>query len=322
MSKVRKKIILISGDPNSINTEIIYKTWKKLNLSIRKKILVIGNYNLLKDQFRQLKYPINLKKIENINEKNNSNHLKIIDIKIKYNSPFNVKKKHISKYVLNSLNLGHKLALSKDVAGLINCPVNKNIFNKKNIGVTEYLASKCKIKDKSEVMLINNEKLSVCPITTHLDIKNVSKNIKSKLILIKIKTIQKWYFKFFKKKPKFGILGLNPHNAELKFNSEEKNEIIPAITKLKKQNYDVAGPLVSDTIFIKDFKNYNILIGMYHDQVLSPFKAIFGFNAINITMGLKYLRVSPDHGIAVDLIKKNKANPLSLLQCVKFVNKF
>ena len=71
MSKVRKKIILISGDPNSINTEIIYKTWKKLNLSIRKKIFVIGNYNLLKDQFRQLKYPIKLKKIENIK---NINH--------------------------------------------------------------------------------------------------------------------------------------------------------------------------------------------------------------------------------------------------------
>jgi len=61
---------------------------------------------------------------------------------------------------------------------------------------------------------------------------------------------------------------------------------------------------------------------MYHDQVLSPFKSIFKYNAINLTLGLKYLRASPDHGVAIDIIKKNKANALSLMECIKFVNKF
>ena len=115
-------------------------------------------------------------------------------------------------------------------------------------------------------------------------------------------------------------MGLNPHNAELKKNSEEYKIIIPAIKKAFKKGYKVTGPLVADTVFIKEYKNYDLLVGMYHDQVLSPFKALFNFDAINVTLGLKYLRVSPDHGTAANLIGKKKANPTSLINCVNFLN--
>ena len=71
---------------------------------------------------------------------------------------------------------------------------------------------------------------------------------------------------------------------------------------------------------MKDYKNFDVLVGMYHDQVLSPFKTLYGFNALNITLGLKYHRLSPDHGVANNLIKKNKANELSLLKCINFLN--
>ena len=126
----------------------------------------------------------------------------------------------------------------------------------------------------------------------------------------------------FKKNAKIGVLGLNPHNAELRKNSEEVDEIIPAIKNLKKLGYKVFGPLVSDTIFINNYRKYDVIVGMYHDQVLTPFKSIFKFKAINLTLGLEYLRVSPDHGVAKDIIKKNKANFQSLLECIKFINKF
>ena len=82
------------------------------------------------------------------------------------------------------------------------------------------------------------------------------------------------------------------------------------------------GPLVSDTVFINEYKNYDIIVGMYHDQVLSPFKTIYKFDAINITIGLKYLRVSPDHGIAKNLVGKNKANVISFLKSIEFIEKF
>ena len=116
-------------------------------------------------------------------------------------------------------------------------------------------------------------------------------------------------------------MGLNPHNAELRINSEERKIIIPCILKLKKRGVNISGPLIADTVFIKEYKNYDLLVGMYHDQILAPFKALFNFDAINVTLGLKYLRVSPDHGIAVNLIGKNKANPTSLIKCVNFLNK-
>ena len=317
-----KKIILFSGDPNSINTEILFKSWKKISKSLKKKIYLISNYNLILDQSKKLNFSFKISKAKNINDKKNEFSLKILDVNLNYKNPFDVNFKDSSKFVNKSLDLAHKLSLDKNVLGLINCPIDKKLLLKKNIGVTELLSKKCNVRNNSEVMLIRNKKFAVSPITTHINIKNVSKNIKSKIIISKILTIHKFYRKFFKKIPKIGILGLNPHNAEMQINSEEKKIIIPSIRTLKKRGINLIGPLVSDTLFIEDFKKFDVIVGMYHDQVLTPFKTIFKFDAINITLGLKYLRVSPDHGVAKKLIFKNKANPKSLIECINFINKF
>ena len=317
-----KKIIIIGGDPNSINSEIILKSWKRINKSLKKKIYLISNFKLIKEQSQKLKLKTEIIKVSNVNEKSNDSALKILNINLNYKSVFNVPFNQASKFIIKSFNLAHYLAIDKKILGLINCPINKILLKKNNIGVTEFLASKCKIKNNSEVMLIRNKRFAVCPITTHIDIKNVSKSLKSEIIINKIITINNFFKRFFKKKPKIGILGLNPHNAEMKRNSEEKKIILPAISRLKKKGIKLSGPLVSDTIFIKDYKNYDVIVGMYHDQVLTPFKTIFKFDAINVTLGLKYLRVSPDHGVAKKLILKNKANPKSLIECINFINKY
>ena len=318
---MKNKIILIAGDPNSINSEIIYKSFKKLRKSQKNKIYLIGSYNLILKQLKKLRYNLKLRKVNDIKENCSGNFLKIIDINLKFKNPFKVKENEASKYVLKSLNLAHNIAIKGEVAGVINCPINKNLLKKKRIGVTEYLAKKCKIHNDSEVMLIHNKNISVTPITTHIDIKNVSKNIKIKKIVNKSKTIDKWFKDNLRIKPKIGILGLNPHNSEMKKESEEKTIIIPAILKLKRRGLNVKGPLVSDSIFINDFKGFDVIIGMYHDQVLSPFKALFKFNAINITLGLKYFRASPDHGTAINIIRKKIANETSLLNCINYIHK-
>ena len=318
---MKNKIIIVAGDPNSINSELIFKTWKKLNKLTKKRIYLITNFNLFYSQLKKLKYKCALIKVNDLNKNILSNSLKIIDIPLKFKKPFNVKKSNASLYIIKSLNLAHKLALRKDVKGLINCPINKKLIqNYKKAGVTEYLASKCGIKDHSEVMMIYNKKLSVVPITTHIDLKQVSKKINSNLIIRKVKSLNKNFKILFNKKPKIGILGLNPHNAELKKNSEEIKKIIPAIKKLKKKGFRVNGPLVADTVFINNYKKYNVIIGMYHDQVLGPFKTMFNFDAINITLGLNYIRVSPDHGPAIDMISQKSSNYSSLLQSVRFID--
>ena len=315
------KIIIVAGDPNSVNSEIIFKAWKKIDNKIKKRIYLIANYNLIYKQYKKLRYKIKLIKINNIEDSIISTNIKVLDIPINFKNPFKVNINEASRYVVQSLNLAHLLANNKKVKAIINCPINKNLIKiSKKIGVTEFFAFKCKIKNSSEVMLIHNKKFSVVPLTTHLNIKNVSSNISSDLIIKKLTTLNKEFKKIFKIKPKIGILGLNPHNAELSKKSEEIKEIIPAIFRLKKAGLNIKGPLIADTIFINNYKKYNVIVGMYHDQVLTPFKTLFHFDAINITLGLNYLRVSPDHGPAIDLIGKNKANYNSLLQCIKFIN--
>ena len=269
-----------------------------------------------------MRFSTKITHVKSLIEGENDNSLKIINVNLNYKNPFSVSKKNATKFIYQTLNLAHKISLNKNIKGLINCPINKDLFKQKKIGATEFFASKCKIKDNSEVMLIKNKNFAVSPITTHIDIKDVPKKIKSKIIFKKILNINRYYRILFNRSPRIGILGLNPHNSEMRNESEEKKIILPTVLKLKKKGINLNGPLVADTVFIKEYKRYDVIVGMYHDQVLAPFKSIFKFNAINLTLGLKYLRLSPDHGVAKSLIKKNKADPSSLIECIQFLNKF
>ncbi len=319
---MRDKIIIVGGDAHSINSEIICKMWKKVNINIKKNIYLITNFEMFKTQINKLGYKIDLAKVSNIKEKSKFNCLKILDIDINFENCFEVSKRENSNFVIKSLIYGHKLGLDNSVKGIINCPIDKKLLKKtKKIGVTEFLASKNKVKNHSEVMLIHNKKFSVVPITTHINIDQINKKITKELLKNKIKTIHKSFKYLFNKYPKIAILGLNPHNSEFEKNSKEIKIIRPIINKLKKEGKKIEGPFSADTIFIKDYKNYDVVVGMYHDQVLGPFKTIYKFDAINVTLGLKYIRVSPDHGTAKNLIKKNMASPLSLIRCVQFINR-
>ena len=318
---MNKKIIIVCGDPNSINSEIIFKSWKQLNNEIKKNIYLIGNYELLTKQFKILKFSTKITKVENVNGLVSDKSLKIIDIPLNFRNPFKVPLINAAKYVTQSLDLAHNLVLKYKIKGIINCPINKSLIKKsRKRGVTEFFASKCKVFNNSEVMMIHNKKFSVVPLTTHINLKKVSNSIKREIIIKKVITLDNFFKRLFKRRPKIGVLGLNPHNAEFAQKSEENLEIIPAIMTLKRRKFKINGPLVADTIFINNYKKYDVIIGMYHDQVLAPFKSLFKYDAINITLGLKYIRVSPDHGPAIELIKKNQANQLSLFQSIKFIN--
>ncbi len=316
---MKKTIAIVSGEPKSINVEIIAKSWvKRKNKKIN--LFVIGNFLLLKRQLKKNQLNIPIKKVHSIKDIIFNNYLNILEIPLKFKNPYKINKKENSKYILKSINLAHKLALNKEINGFINCPVDKDIlFGSKNIGMTEYLAKKNKLKN-SEVMMIYNKNLAVVPLTTHIPIKSVSKKLNANLIQKKIVSLNKNYYKLFKKKPLIAILGLNPHNSEFRKNSEEIKIIIPSIKKLRKMKCKVIGPISSDTAFIKKNK-YDVIVGMYHDQVLTPFKTIYNFDAINVTLGLNYIRVSPDHGTADNIIGLKKANPSSLINAIDFFSK-
>ena len=316
---MKNLICIISGEPNSINSEIIGKVLKMKKKFNRQNFFIIGNYKLIKKQFKQLKSNIKLKKILKIDNYDFAKNNFVLDVPLEFKNPFKVPIKNKRSYIMNSFKIAIDLAKKRKVAGFINCPINKfETFGLRTMGITEFLAKKEKVLGK-EAMLIYNKSLSVSPITTHIKIKNVSKKITKKIIIDKSLTINNFYKKRFNIKPKIGLLGLNPHNFEFRKGSEELKKIIPAIKTLKKNKILIYGPISGDTAFSNQSKTkYDVIIGMYHDQVLSPFKTLYNFNAINVTLGLPYIRVSPDHGTGEDIIKKNLANPKSLVQCIKF----
>ncbi len=314
MLKNFKPIAIIAGDPKSIFLEIFFKSFRK---RFRNPIILIVNEKVLLDQMRILKYryKINKLNLKNINFRNLSNSkINFIDV------PF--KKNFVSKYVEKSFEIALLLNKLNRKINLINGPINKKkILNQKFLGITEYLDFKTKSKGNA-VMLIHNKKLSVSPLTTHLPLKNVNKFITKKKIINHVRLITKFFKKQFKAIPKIAITGLNPH-CESNFNQSEEEMIIsPAIKYLSKKKFRVFGPFPADTIFLKDnFQKYDVILGMYHDQVLAPIKSIFGFDAINITLGLPFIRISPDHGPNVKMFLKNKSNPRSLIEAIKFLDR-
>ena len=318
-----KYIAIIAGEPNSVSSEIIFKYWKLRKKYKFKKLFIIGNIKLLEMQKKILKYKIKIKKIDNNFEFNDlkSNALPVYDIKYNQKKPFEKVSTRSNKYILNCFEKALDFVKNKKIIGFINCPISKEtLFKNKHQGITEFLAKKSGVLG-SESMLIYSKRLSVCPITTHIPISKVNKKINQYKIIKKVKVINYFYSSIFKKKPNFAILGLNPHSFSPSKKSEEKEIIIKAIKKLKKLNIKITGPVSPDTSFVNYKKNkFDVIIGMYHDQVLTPFKALFGFDAINITLGLHFIRISPDHGIATNIVGKKIANPKSLIESIKFFN--
>ena len=320
---MRKKIIIILGEPNSISSEIFLKSL----IDIKKtkfNFVVIGNYELFNKQAKYLNQKINID--FHLSDINNLNDKKFNFINIQHNQikPFDLRYIKSDIFIKKSFETALKLIKKKLANGIINLPINKSKFTKnKYKGITEYIADKTNNKNK-ENMLIYNENFSVLPLTTHIPLKNVYKEISFKKIEKACKNINYFYSKILKrKKIKIGILGLNPHNGENGYiGTEEKKIITPTIKKLKKK-YSIIGPLSPDTSFLQRNKlKIDVLIGHYHDQVLTAFKTKFDLDAINITIGLPFIRISPDHGIGTDIIGKGIANPKSFKNAIKFFSKY
>ena len=315
-----KPIIIVAGEPNSVFFELFFKVIKK---KIRSPIILIASKKIIIKQAKILKKKISFNIInesEIIKKKNDLKKINLIDIDFKQVYGFDKITSKSNHYIASCFDVAMRLLKSNVSNKFINGPISKKTFLKKKYnGITEYLAKKT--NTKKFAMIIYNNKLSVCPLTTHLPIKYVSKKINKLEIIDKVKLINKFWKEKFNKQIKIGVTGLNPHCESIDSFSEDKNIILPTIKKLQKLKYNIEGPLAADTIFLKNNrKKFDLIIGMYHDQVLTPIKTIFEYDAINITVGLPFIRVSPDHGPNESMLGKNKSNYLSLLNSIKFLD--
>ena len=314
-----KPIIIVAGEPNSIFFEIFFKTINKNKF--KSPIILIASKKIILKQSKILKNKINLNLInESDIIKNRLKKINLINVNYKQKQAFNKISSKSNKYISSCFDIAVNL-IKKNVSDkLINGPISKKSFlNNKFNGITEYLANKT--NTKKFAMIIYNKKLSVCPLTTHLPIKQVSNKINKHEIINKVKLINNFWKKRFNKKVKIAITGLNPHCESIDNFNEDEEIILPTIKSLKKSNYDIQGPFSADTLFLKNNrKKFDLIIGMYHDQVLTPLKTLFEYDAINITIGLPFIRVSPDHGPNESMLGKNKSNYLSLLNSIKFLD--
>ena len=317
-----KPIIIVAGEPNSVFLEIFFKSliFKKY----KSPLIIVCSKKLLQEQMKKLRFNFKINTVDKDIAKMdtlNNKQINLVDVNYNFKRCFEKISNKSNNYIKNCFDIALEILKRNKLTKFINGPISKKHFLKgKTLGITEYLAKKTN-KDHKVAMLIHNKNLSVSPLTTHLALKDVSQKISKKKLQIHVKLINDFYKTNFNKKPKIAITGLNPHCESNFNNSEEDKIIIPAIKILKQRKFNVDGPYPADTIFIKDYiKKYDVIIGMYHDQVLTPMKTLFNFDAINITLGLPFIRVSPDHGPNTSMLGKNKSNPQSLIEALKFLD--
>jgi 4-hydroxythreonine-4-phosphate dehydrogenase len=314
-------ILIVSGEPNSVFIELFLKVLT--NNKIKSPIILISSKKLLSLQMKKLGFKnkirlINASKLNNYKLDNKT--INLIDVKYKTDKAFEKISSKSNMFIKNSFELAFKIIKKYNIIKFINGPISKKYFLKKEfLGITEYISEK--FSTKKTCMLIFNKNLSVCPITTHLPVKLVSKKITKKNIINKVSLIDNFYKKKLKFKPRIAILGLNPHCESIHSYNEDEKIIKPSIKYLKRK-YNVSGPYPADTIFLKNNrKNFDVIVGMYHDQVLTPIKTLYEYDAINITLGLPFIRISPDHGPNETMLGKNLSIPLSLQRAIKFLDK-
>ena len=305
-----KPILIVPGERDTIFYEILFKSIKKFKFN--SPLILVTSKKIFVNKMKKFFFKKKIELINNIQYHKKFTNNKIYIINIDYKNKNYLNKCFKEAFKILKLGITNKF---------INGPINKSKFlNKKFLGITEYISKNFNIKNSA--MLIFNKQLSVCPITTHLPIKIVTKKINKKLIVQKILLINNFYKTNFGFAPKIAITGMNPHcESVLKFNEDEKI-VAPAIKETKKQGLKVSGPFPADTIFqVENRKKFDVIIGMYHDQVLGPFKTLYEFDAINITLGLPFYRISPDHGPNEKMLHLNSSNPLSLIRALEFLDK-
>ncbi len=324
MNLNKKRILITSGEPASISSEITIKALKKLKKDCDAQLIIITDPYLIKYELRNLNQSAKL----NILDKSlnfddyKQDCINIFPIKLNEKTFPGILNKKNSDFVINSIKTSVNLLYQNKANAIVTNPINKFIMKSKNFkfnGHTEYLGHLSKL-NKNPVMMLESDQLKVVPLTTHIPISSVSKKINTKMIIEKINVLNNELADIYKiKNPKIYISGLNPHSGDRgEIGKEELTIIVPAINTLKELGLNVKGPFPGDTLFQKNkIKDYDVAVCMYHDQALIPIKTLYSGNIINITLGLDFIRTSPDHGTALDIAGKKKANPNSLILAIK-----
>ncbi len=319
-------IALTMGEPAGIGAEISLKAWRDHRDKLR-PFFLIDDPIRLQQILESLGWNI---KIGVINEPHDTLNcffelFPVLPIEQRVKTVFGRPDPANGNAVTCSIDRAVTLALSHEVAAIVTNPINKSVLYQTGFrfpGHTEYLGSLVNQTTKP-VMMLTSDKLKVVAITGHVSIVEAVAQLSSQLI---IETAQitrlslKRYFGI--EEPRMAITGLNPHAGEASAMGEEEEKIIkPAIETLKTMGHNVRGPLPADTLFHKGSRvQYDVALCMYHDQALIPIKTLDFEKAVNVTLGLPFIRTSPDHGTALDIAGTGTATDSSLVAALKLAS--
>ena len=226
---------------------------------------------------------------------------------------------------LEYLREGVERCLSGELDGIVTAPVNKESILKLGepfIGQTEWISQQAGAERTAMMLLGADDRgrwLRVALATTHLPIKDVAQALDTKTIQNVIELAAEACAQLGLNRQRVGVCGLNPHAGEGgELGTEELTIIAPAVRGAREKKFDVAGPFAADTLFHHAYRgDYDAVVAMYHDQGLAPMKMVAFENGVNWTLGLPFVRISPDHGTAYDLAGRGEANPSSMISAVR-----
>ena len=317
-------ILITAGDPASISTEITIKAIESREINQNINPIVLSDPTLVEEckdlissniKINQIKDQINF-----IDYKYNC--LNIIPVKLEKKNKFGIPDQKNFSFIKSSILVATDLCMNSIADAIVTNPISKHIMHKSGFnfeGHTDFLAS-LSLKKKEPVMMLVTKELKTIPLTIHIPLKKVTKILTKELIYNKVKIAVEDLKTFFAiKKPSVIVTGLNPHAGENGVLGDEEIRIIkPAIEKLKQiKNISLSGPISADTAFSSHLRSqYDLAVCMYHDQALIPIKTLDFYNGVNVTLGLDFIRTSPDHGTGFDIAGKNLANPKSLISAI------
>lgn len=315
LTKFKLPIAITPGEPAGIGPDIVLKLGQT---EIGYPVVIIADPEVLESRASLLNLPIKIHLVDHIQNSplQPAQTLNVFPVKLVNPVLPKVLDSANSAYVLETLNAGAHACLGKHCAALLTGPVHKGIINQagfKFSGHTHYFAELTKTSEI--VMLLATDILRIALVTDHIPLQTVSAKITKKRLEAVLRILyQSLQQQFGIYKPCISVCGLNPHAGEGGYLGKEEQLVIePILKKLKLEGMDILGPLSADTAFVHSkLANTDAIVCMYHDQGLPVLKSTGFGQAINITLGLPFLRTSVDHGTALDLAGTGKADPSSL----------
>lgn len=307
----REKIVVTIGDPSGIGPEVALKALASSRVRGLADFLLIGDAYVIGSLERKMSLKLECPLLDLSNVKRSS-------------FSYGRSSEECGRAAIQYLDKAIELLGAGGADALVTAPINKSSVKSAGfrdfLGHTEYLAAHTSTKDFA--MMFVGKHLKITLVTRHIALKLVSESLSIEAICAAISLTHRCLRESFGiARPRIGVAGLNPHAGENgAFGDEEKTLIIPAIRKISKRGAfrGVAGPVPPDVIFhdCLDGK-FDACVAMYHDQALIPFKLLYFKNGVNLTLGLPFVRTSPDHGTAFDIAGKAAADPTSMIEAIR-----